>query len=110
MTKKATATISLDKAIAVEDIQSLRSSIMTPSSQLSGRSTRYEDDDLFGVERSFRLIFPDEEILFFADKVDILARRRSFGIAAMLFSINPTFIFKENVSSLKRLYIGFCSD
>ena len=63
VTKKATATIDLKKAIAVEDDQQGRG----PS---SSRSTRYGDeyDVLCGVERSFRLIFPkDEGIVFFAD-------------------------------------------
>ncbi|KAF9478826.1 hypothetical protein BDN70DRAFT_986033 [Pholiota conissans] len=55
VTKKATATIDLKKAVAVEDDQEAR---------------RYADeyDGLCGVERSFRLIFPeDQEIIFFAD-------------------------------------------
>ncbi|KAF9567977.1 hypothetical protein CPC08DRAFT_655423 [Agrocybe pediades] len=56
VTKKATATIDLKKAIAVEDDQNAKSS--------SGD----EYDGLYGVERSFRLIFPqDQEIVFFAD-------------------------------------------
>lgn len=56
VTKKATATIDLKKAIAVEDDQNTKSS--------SGD----EYDGLYGVERSFRLIFPqNQEIVFFAD-------------------------------------------
>ena len=63
VTKKATATIGLKKALAVEDDQ------VDPLSPASARS-RYADeyDGLGGVERSFRLIFPNnEEIMFFAD-------------------------------------------
>lgn len=71
VTKKATATIDLKKAIAVEDDQEARNNaMMSPASKMSARSGRYADeyDGLYGVERSFRLIFPGEqEILFFAD-------------------------------------------
>ncbi|KAJ7072601.1 hypothetical protein C8F01DRAFT_1104511 [Mycena amicta] len=68
VTKKATATIDLKKAIAVEDDQEARGA-MSPASAMTGRSSRYDDHDgLYGVERSFRLIFPnDQEISFFAD-------------------------------------------
>ena len=55
VTKRATATIDLKKAIAVKDDED------------SQRSPD-EYDGLYGVERSFRLIFPqDQEIIFFAD-------------------------------------------
>ena len=55
VTKKATATIDLKKAIAVEDYE-------------SSRLNSEEYDGLYGVERSFRLCFPqNQEILFFAD-------------------------------------------
>lgn len=67
VTKKATATIGLKKALAVEDDQP---DILSPTSGLTARSSRYADDydGLGGVERSFRLIFPNnEEIVFFAD-------------------------------------------
>ena len=66
VTKKATATINLKKAIAVEDDQEPRS----PSGGLAPRASRYADeyDGMYGVERSFRLVFPhDQEIIFFAD-------------------------------------------
>ncbi|KAJ3566528.1 hypothetical protein NP233_g6949 [Leucocoprinus birnbaumii] len=63
ITRKATATIDLKKAIAIQDDQDLRN----PLSPLA-RSRDYDEDALFGVERSFRLIFPQEqEIIFFAD-------------------------------------------
>lgn len=63
VTKKATATIDLKKAIAVQDDQDLRN----PLSPLA-RRRGYDEDELYGVERSFRLIFPHgQEIIFFAD-------------------------------------------
>lgn len=70
VTKKATATIDLKKALAVEDDQEARSNDLSPASAVTARSSRYADeyDGLYGVERSFRLIFPqDQEIVFFAD-------------------------------------------
>jgi hypothetical protein len=76
VTKRATATIDLKKAASVEDDQA-PSSVLTPSSALSSRSGRYADeyDGLYGVERSFRLIFPDDEdIVFFADTDEEKAR------------------------------------
>ncbi|KAF7375860.1 PH domain-containing protein [Mycena sanguinolenta] len=68
VTKKATATIDLKKAVAVEDNQEARGA-MSPASGMTGRSSRYDEyDALYGVERSFRLVFPnDQEIMFFAD-------------------------------------------
>ncbi|KAJ6602137.1 hypothetical protein B0H10DRAFT_2167327 [Mycena sp. CBHHK59/15] len=68
VTKKATATIDLKKAVAVEDDQEARCA-MSPASAMTARSSRYDDyDGLYGVERSFRLLFPnDQEIVFFAD-------------------------------------------
>ncbi|KAF9010563.1 hypothetical protein BDQ17DRAFT_1273135 [Cyathus striatus] len=68
VTKKATATIDLKKALAVEDDQ---------EGAQGGRRSRSTDDydGLYGVERSFRLIFPqDHEIVFFADTDEEKAR------------------------------------
>ncbi|KAG9312056.1 hypothetical protein JVU11DRAFT_7337 [Chiua virens] len=63
VTKKATATINLKKAIAVEDNQDARSAALSPDGRRRG-----DYDSLMSVERSFRLVFPSEqEILFFAD-------------------------------------------
>ncbi|KAJ7594637.1 hypothetical protein C8J56DRAFT_444291 [Mycena floridula] len=68
VTKRATATISLKKALAVEDGQESRNNAVSPSSQMTSRSSRFDEgDSLYGVERSFRLVFPEDEILFFAD-------------------------------------------
>ncbi|TFK75463.1 hypothetical protein BDN72DRAFT_939520 [Pluteus cervinus] len=64
VTKKAIATIDLKQAVAVEDDQD--EGILSPASAITARSNRYADDGL--VERSFRLVFPqDHEIVFFAD-------------------------------------------
>ncbi|TDL23072.1 hypothetical protein BD410DRAFT_769511 [Rickenella mellea] len=71
VTKKATATIDLKKAITVEDDQAIRGEgARSPASATTARSTRDIDDfdGIYGVERSFRLIFPHgQEIAFFAD-------------------------------------------
>jgi hypothetical protein len=75
VTKKATATIDLKKAIAVEDDQDARNSVaLSPSTT---RSNRFDDeyDGLYGMGRSFRLSFPQEqEIVFFADTDEEKAR------------------------------------
>ena len=76
MTKRATATIDLKQAVAVEDDQETRE-LMSPASGSTARSSRYLDEYEcpYGVERSFRLIFPDnEEILFYADTDEEKAR------------------------------------
>lgn len=68
VTKKATATIDLKKAIAVEDDQEASSTT---------RSNRLVDeyDGLYGMGRSFRLLFAQEqEIVFFADTDEEKAR------------------------------------
>ncbi|EGO00899.1 hypothetical protein SERLA73DRAFT_121304 [Serpula lacrymans var. lacrymans S7.3] len=69
VTKRATATINLKKAVAVEDIQEARNNVLSPASRTNGRNTYADDyDGLYGVERSIRLLFAgNQEILFFAD-------------------------------------------
>lgn len=69
VTKRAMATIDLRKAIAVEDDQQARANlIMSPESTASRARWVEEFDGPCGVERSFRLVFPDnQEIAFFAD-------------------------------------------
>lgn len=70
VTKKATATINLKKAIVVEDTQDARSAVLSPDGRYRG-----DYDSLISVERSFRLVFPSEqEILFFADSDEEKAR------------------------------------
>ncbi|KAJ3861990.1 hypothetical protein EV359DRAFT_74424 [Lentinula novae-zelandiae] len=68
VTKRVTATINLRNAITVEDNQDPHKRDGVVRSPASGASRYYDEyDGLFGVERSFRLVFPEEEILFFAD-------------------------------------------
>ena len=70
VTKKPMATIDLKKAIGVEDDELSRNTLLSPA---SGSARRYSDeyDYPFGIERSFRLLFPNnQEILFFADTDD----------------------------------------
>ncbi|ESK93623.1 gtp binding protein [Moniliophthora roreri MCA 2997] len=75
VTKRVTATINLKSAIAVEDDQEARNGTLSPASGTTARSARHEYEGLYGVERSFRLIFPgDEEICFFADTDEDKAR------------------------------------
>ncbi|TCD62275.1 Bud site selection protein bud4 [Steccherinum ochraceum] len=74
VTKRAMATIDLKKAIGVEDDELTRNSLLSPG---SGATNRYSDDYEypFPVERSFRLLFPnDEEIIFSADSEDEKAK------------------------------------
>lgn len=74
VTKKATATIDLKKAVAVEDDDPTISPMTSPASAVPARQ-RNEFDEVYRVERSFRLIFPnDEEISFFADSDEAKAR------------------------------------
>ncbi|KAF5384479.1 hypothetical protein D9757_006459 [Collybiopsis confluens] len=75
VTKRVTATINLKNAIAIEDNQDPHKREGGVRSPGSGTS-RYDDeyDGLFGVERSFKLVFPSEEILFFADTDEEKAR------------------------------------
>lgn len=90
MTKKATASIGLKKAIAVEDDQEARADLLSPASALTSRSTRAMDDYdcVGGVERSFRLIFPnEEEIMFFADTDDEKAKWSVFSPHFACFSL-----------------------
>ncbi|KAK0461050.1 uncharacterized protein EV420DRAFT_1668224 [Desarmillaria tabescens] len=70
VTKRVTATIDLKKATAVEDDQP-KEKALSP-----GARSRYADeyDGMYGVERSFRLIFPEDEIAFFADTDEEKAR------------------------------------
>ena len=71
VTKKATATIDLKKAIGVEDDQEARNSVPTAHSE----RIVDEYDGLYGIGRSFRLLFPQEqEIVFFADTDEEKAR------------------------------------
>ncbi|CAA7261728.1 unnamed protein product [Cyclocybe aegerita] len=70
ITKKATATIDLKKAINVRDDQE------DARSPVGARSSRYDDDEgLYSLKHSFRLIFPhNQEIVFSADNDEGKAR------------------------------------
>lgn len=72
MTKKAISSIDLKKAVSVEDDEEARRELFSPASAVSARSSRYvEFDGPYGVERSFRLLFPNNQtITFFADTDD----------------------------------------
>ena len=73
MTKKATTTIGLKKAIAVQDEDELRARHNSPATACSRFNDDY--DGVGGIERSFRLFFPNnEEITFFADTDEEKAR------------------------------------
>lgn len=65
VTKRAITTIDLKKAISVEDDQ-----------DPNAKKRDVDDfDNLYGVERSFRLTFPrNQEITFFADTDEEKAR------------------------------------
>ncbi|KDQ13917.1 hypothetical protein BOTBODRAFT_44860 [Botryobasidium botryosum FD-172 SS1] len=70
ITLKATATIELKKAIGVVDNDEPTSPMMgvEATTSAAANSRRSHDDEVYRVERSFRLLFPDdEEISFFAD-------------------------------------------
>ncbi|KAG8891869.1 Bud site selection protein bud4, partial [Tulasnella sp. 403] len=61
VTNKPTATIELKMALAVVDDQD-------PASQSTVRRKKIREEGVYHVERSFRLLFPDdEEIAFFTD-------------------------------------------
>ncbi|KAI0301574.1 hypothetical protein B0F90DRAFT_1925455 [Multifurca ochricompacta] len=68
VTKRATVTIDLRKAVAVEDIPNPRDRVLSPSSAQTSLSGFDEYEGLYGVERSFRLRFQRNlDILFFTD-------------------------------------------
>ncbi|KAH0829203.1 hypothetical protein J3R83DRAFT_2763 [Lanmaoa asiatica] len=101
VTKKATATINLKKAIAVEDTQDARSAALSPDG-------RYRDDydSLIAVERSFRLIFPSEqEILFFADSDEEKARWLEV-LRALVGHIPPNPLWAELVWQRQQEMVG----
>lgn len=66
VTKKATTTIDLKKAVAVEDDKKARDGLHSPMTPVSPRFVEF--DVPYGIERSFRLLFRnDQEIIFYAD-------------------------------------------
>lgn len=69
VTRKPISSIDLNKAVAVEDDQEAHTGVLSPESGRSSRTSRYlENDGLYGIGRSFRLLFNNnEEVTFFAD-------------------------------------------
>jgi hypothetical protein len=67
VTKRATATIDLKKAVAVEDLEDARKAQRDPKRGLIVRSDSLDEFDGLRVDKSFRLIFKEDEIVFFAD-------------------------------------------
>ena len=66
VTKKVTAKIDLKQAVGIEDDDPAASAL--PGITPHRLRTRDEFEDVYRVERSFRLVFQDnEEIQFFAD-------------------------------------------
>ncbi|EIW54561.1 uncharacterized protein TRAVEDRAFT_173778 [Trametes versicolor FP-101664 SS1] len=93
VTKRAITTIDLRKAIAIEDDGS---PVMSPASGVTARS-HYDDDRMYGVERSFRIVFgpgPDQEITFFAD-TDMEKQRWLEVLRVMIGRIPPNPLWAE---------------
>lgn len=69
VTRKPTATIDLRKAVAVEDDQEPLIDVLSPGCSRPSKVSRYmENDGLYGIGRSFRLVFNNnQEIIFYAD-------------------------------------------
>ncbi|EPQ54980.1 hypothetical protein GLOTRDRAFT_76289 [Gloeophyllum trabeum ATCC 11539] len=87
VTKRATATIDLKKALAVRDDE--EAGTMVPTGRYSG------DDSLVGMERSFRILFPmNQEIVFFAD-TDDEKRRWLEVLRALVGRIPPNPLWAE---------------
>lgn len=102
VTKKAITTIDLKKAQAVEDDEVTRNELLTPASAISARSSRYVEFDVpYGVERSFRLIFPnDQEIIFFADTDEEKDKWYVVADLVIVVSFSPRFIRLEVLHAL----------
>ncbi|KAH9996663.1 hypothetical protein BJV74DRAFT_827402 [Russula compacta] len=95
VTKRATVTIDLRKAIAVEDIPDPRNRILTPSSAQTSTSSFDEYEGLYGVERSFRLRFQRNlEIIFFTD-TDEEKERWLEVLRALIGRIPPNHLWAE---------------
>ncbi|KAI0759966.1 hypothetical protein BD413DRAFT_594445 [Trametes elegans] len=93
VTKRATTTIDLRKAIAVEDDGS---PLLSPASGATNRS-HFDDDRGCGIERGFRLVFgpgPEQEIAFFAD-TDAEKQRWLGVLRAMIGRIPPNPLWAE---------------
>ena len=93
VTKKATATIDLKKAVAVEDDKIARDGMQSPMSPVSPRSSRFVEFDVpYGIERSFRILFHnDQEIIFYADSDE--EKQQWYG------GLTTHFLYLSHVSS-----------
>ncbi|KAN0116105.1 hypothetical protein V8E52_006162 [Russula decolorans] len=95
VTKRATVTIDLRKAIAVEDIPDPRDRVLSPSSAQTSTSSFDEYESLYCVERSFRLRFErDLEIIFFTD-TDEEKERWLEVLRALIGRIPPNHLWAE---------------
>ncbi|KAI0249242.1 hypothetical protein BJV78DRAFT_713955 [Lactifluus subvellereus] len=95
VTKRATVTIDLRKAIAVEDIPDPLDRVLGPSSAQAPLGDFEEYEGLYGVERSFRLRFQRNlEILFFTD-TDEEKERWLEVLRALIGRIPPNHLWAE---------------
>ncbi|KAF8439275.1 hypothetical protein L210DRAFT_3672594 [Boletus edulis BED1] len=96
VTKKAMATINLKKAIAVEDTQDAQLAALSPDG-------RCRDDyhSLIAVERSFRLVFSEQDILFFADSDDEKAKWLEV-LCALVGHIPPNPLWRSSFRSANK--------
>jgi len=95
VTKRATVTIDLRKAIAVEDIPDPRDRILSPPSAQTSMDSFDEYEGLYGVERSFRLRFERNlDILFFTD-TDEEKERWLEVLRALIGRIPPNHLWAE---------------
>ncbi|KAH9073085.1 hypothetical protein EDB83DRAFT_2219997 [Lactarius deliciosus] len=95
VTKRATVTIDLRKALAVEDIPDPRNRVLSPSSAQTSLGNFDEYEGLYGVERSFRLRFQRNlEIVFFTD-TDEEKERWLEVLRALIGRIPPNHLWAE---------------
>ncbi|KAH9006604.1 hypothetical protein EDB86DRAFT_3070591 [Lactarius hatsudake] len=95
VTKRATVTIDLRKALAVEDIPDPRNRVLSPSSAQTSLGNFDEFEGLYGVERSFRLRFQRNlEIVFFTD-TDEEKERWLEVLRALIGRIPPNHLWAE---------------
>ncbi|KAH9973690.1 hypothetical protein BGW80DRAFT_1305837 [Lactifluus volemus] len=95
VTKRATVTIDLRKAVAVEDIPDPLNRVLSPPSAGLPRSNFDQYEGLYGVERSFRLRFQRNlEILFFTD-TDEEKERWLEVLHALIGRIPPNHLWAE---------------
>ncbi|KAH8996298.1 hypothetical protein EDB92DRAFT_2112603 [Lactarius akahatsu] len=95
VTKRATVTIDLRRALAVEDIPDPRNRVLSTSSAQTSLGHFDEFEGLYGVERSFRLRFQRNlEIVFFTD-TDEEKERWLEVLRALIGRIPPNHLWAE---------------